>query len=72
MSTLVIADCGSTKSDWRIIRDSAENVSVSLPGINPALQDRDSVLERLSLLRGAVGADMMRKSPCRIPPLAVS
>ena len=42
MSTLVIADCGSTKSDWRIIRGSAENVSVSLPGINPALQDRDS------------------------------
>lgn len=57
MSTLVIADCGSTKSDWRIIRDGAENVSVSLPGINPALQDRDSILERLSLLKGAVGAD---------------
>ena len=37
-STLLIADSGSTKTDWRIIQDGKETHAIATKGMNPFFQ----------------------------------
>lgn len=49
--TIVIADCGSTKSDWRIIRPDGLVDSLRGEGMNPSVDTFDGLSEKFSQLR---------------------
>lgn len=47
MSSLLIAESGSTKTDWRLLQKSGKPVKFSTSGINPRLQTQDEIVELL-------------------------
>lgn len=47
MSSLLIAESGSTKTDWRLLQKSGKPVKFSTGGINPRLQTQDEIVELL-------------------------
>jgi N-acetylglucosamine kinase-like BadF-type ATPase len=44
---ILIADSGSTKTDWRILSSKGEVSKIETPGINPFYQDRDDIVSNL-------------------------
>ena len=55
--TVIVADCGSTKSDWRIIRHGSDPLSLRGPGINPSLESADKAAGKFSFLKDAVSPE---------------
>ena len=47
---ILIADSGSTKTDWRLISEKEEVKSVSTPGINPFYQTEEEIENQISTL----------------------
>jgi N-acetylglucosamine kinase-like BadF-type ATPase len=47
MSDLLIAESGSTKTDWRLLQSSGKPVKFHTSGINPRLQTSEDILEML-------------------------
>jgi glucosamine kinase len=47
MSSLLIAESGSTKTDWRLLQNGGKPVKFSTSGINPRLQTPDEIIELL-------------------------
>lgn len=47
MYPIIIADSGSTKTDWAIVVSDGDVIRVSTPGINPLCQSSDSIAEVL-------------------------
>lgn len=47
MSSLLIAESGSTKTDWRLLQKGGKPVKFSTGGINPRLQTSDEIIELL-------------------------
>jgi glucosamine kinase len=47
MSSLLIAESGSTKTDWRLLLDGGKPIKFSTGGINPRLQTSDEIIEQL-------------------------
>jgi N-acetylglucosamine kinase-like BadF-type ATPase len=47
MATYLVADSGSTKTDWCLLRDGSKPVYYSTKGINPYLQTGESIAEML-------------------------
>jgi N-acetylglucosamine kinase-like BadF-type ATPase len=47
MASFLIADSGSTKTDWCLLRKGKKPVRFSTQGINPYLQGRDAILAML-------------------------
>jgi N-acetylglucosamine kinase-like BadF-type ATPase len=45
----LIADSGSTKTDWRVISSDGEVYNIETPGINPFYQDKDSIVSMLDV-----------------------
>lgn len=45
---ILIADSGSTKTDWRVILPSGEIKSIETQGINPFYQDKNDIILNLS------------------------
>ena len=48
MATYLVADSGSTKTDWCLLRDGSKPVYYSTKGINPYLQNGASIAELLN------------------------
>lgn len=48
MSSLLLADSGSTKTDWRLIRKGKKPVTFKTTGINPLLQTQEEIMAVLS------------------------
>lgn len=46
---LLIADSGSTKVDWRLIKDKNDIKSFSTPGINPYFQSKEEIINDLTI-----------------------
>lgn len=48
MSSLLIAESGSTKTDWRLLQEGKKPVKFNTGGINPRLQTQDEIIEQLA------------------------
>ncbi len=82
--TTVIADSGSTKTDWRIITNNKENVAFSTIGFNPVLTNAALIIKELepffvdNLLNQSVekihyyGAGCWNKESCSIVQKALA
>lgn len=53
--TVIVADCGSTKSDWRIKGSDGHVVPFKGDGINAALDSRDELVRKFMQLKPFVG-----------------
>jgi glucosamine kinase len=47
MNTILIADSGSTKTEWRLVVDGQPTVAIRTDGLNPYFQDEDQLRQTL-------------------------
>lgn len=40
---MIIADSGSTKTTWRLVKETKDSVDISTEGINPYFQTKDDI-----------------------------
>ena len=64
MNTQLIADSGSTKTEWRLVQPGLPTVAVRTDGLNPYFQDEDQ-------LRQTLQAQLIPELPSLTEPLAV-
>lgn len=46
---ILIADSGSTKTDWAVVSEKGKITTIKTPGINPYYQDADSIIKALKI-----------------------
>ncbi|PLW99335.1 MAG: N-acetylglucosamine kinase, partial [Marinilabiliales bacterium] len=54
----IIADSGSTKTDWVLINDSGETLTYSSKGLNPNLVSEETIQEELLKLKKEFNTDL--------------
>ncbi|GAB4334592.1 MAG: ATPase [Flammeovirgaceae bacterium] len=58
MKMLIIADSGSTKTDWRILTSHHKQLDISTIGLNPYFVDKEEIIKILiSKIRNSVNSD---------------
>jgi len=58
--SLLIAESGSTKTEWRLLRKSKKPLNFITPGINPYLQDEKGIL---AMLESELPAKLFKNTP---------